>query len=297
MRRFWFNSSRIASAADRRSITSEQLGVEEESHDGEEVIRQGQQEGGQVEQEGAERTAQRGDSEPQQGERKTERKAQCSFREPQQGGREGEVPGKWRPVVEAVSATLIRVVRSVASVAAAALLLVALPAPAPATVVVAKDFAALCADADFIFVGTVGAVESRWVDDERQSIETLVTFDDLTWLQGEPRSAITLRFGGGTVDGLHMDIAGVPRFTLGERRVIFAYDGAFVSPIVGFDQGAPRVIDGTDGPRVVESGSSPRLSPAGALRLGAPADGTPVPLDDYLDRVRQELAGGDGGSR
>lgn len=202
-------------------------------------------------------------------------------------------------MVEAVSAALIRPGRRAASLAAAVLLAIALlAAHAPATVVVAKDFAALCADADSIFVGTVGAIESRWVDDERHAIETLVTFDDLTWLRGEPRSSITLRFGGGTIDGLHMDIAGVPRFTVGERRVIFAYDGAFVSPIVGFDQGALRVVDGTDGPLVVPSGTSPRLSgPAGALRLGAPAGGAPVPLDEYLDQVRQQLAGGDGGTR
>jgi hypothetical protein len=196
-------------------------------------------------------------------------------------------------VVEAVSATLIRAGRTAASVAAAALLSIALlAARAPATVVVAKDFAALCADADLIFVGTVGAVDSRWVDDERQSIETLVTFEDLTWLQGESQSSVTLRFGGGTVDGLHMDIAGVPRFTVGERRVIFAYDGAFVSPIVGFDQGAPHVVDGAAGPQVVESGASPRLAgPAGALRLGVPSSGERVPLDEYLERVRGQLAG------
>jgi hypothetical protein len=193
----------------------------------------------------------------------------------------------------------MRAGRRAASLAAAALFSVSLLAVrAPATVVVAKDFAALCADADLIFVGTVGAVESRWVDAGRQSIETLVTFDDLSWLQGQPQSSVTLRFGGGTVDGLHMDIAGVPRFTVGERRVIFAYDGAFVSPIVGFDQGALLVVDGTDGPRVVEGGTSPRLSgPAGALRLGAPERGAPVPLDQYLDRVRQQLADGGGDAR
>jgi hypothetical protein len=202
-------------------------------------------------------------------------------------------------VVEAVSATLIRARRTTAALAAAALLSIALPAgPAPATVVVAKDFAALCGDADLIFVGTVGAVESRWVGDERQSIETLVTFEDLTWLKGEVQSSITLRFAGGSVDGLHMKVAGVPRFTVGERRVIFAYDGAFVSPIVGFDQGALRVVEGADGPRVVETATSPQASgPAGALRLGAPAAGAAVPLDEYLDRVRAALAPGNGDTR
>jgi hypothetical protein len=170
--------------------------------------------------------------------------------------------------------------------------------PAAGTVVVAKDFSALCADADMIFVGTVRAVEPRWADADRRSIETMVTFDDLTWLQGEARPSVTLRFGGGSLDGIRIDIAGVPRFAVGERRVIFAYDGTFASPIVGFDQGAMQVVDGADGPHVVPSGSSAQADgTTGALRLGTPAANAPEPLDAFLDRVRTELTVRGGESR
>jgi hypothetical protein len=162
---------------------------------------------------------------------------------------------------------------------------------AMATVVVAKDFAALCNEADLIFVGTVTSVQSRWSDPAHQAIETLVTFADLTWLRGGPQASVTLRFGGGEIDGLHEEVAGVPHFAVGERRVIFAHDGRFVSPIVGFDQGALRVVDGAEGAMVVDSvaGGDAR----GALRLGTPtgsATPSPEPLETFLDRVRGELA-------
>lgn len=186
--------------------------------------------------------------------------------------------------------------------AAALALLVLLAARAPATVVVAKDFSALCDEADLIFVGTVTGVESRWTDTSRQAIETLVTFGDLTWLRGMPRADVTLRFSGGEVDGLHEEIADGPRFAIGERRVIFAREGRFVSPIVGFDQGALRVVDGADGPVVLggdlsAAGVGGRVLDAapggGAPRLGAtpPVGGSPVPLDEFLSRVRRQLAG------
>ncbi len=161
---------------------------------------------------------------------------------------------------------------------------------AAATVVIAKDFNALCDEADMIFVGTVVSVDSRWADQERQSIETLVTFSDLSWIRGTPRGAITLRFSGGAVDDIVEEIAGVPQFRPGERRVIFARDAKLVSPIVGFDQGALRVTDGSNGPQVVGPDAE---SSGGALHLGVPpASGTPVPvsLDEFVERVRRRLA-------
>jgi hypothetical protein len=159
-----------------------------------------------------------------------------------------------------------------------------------ATVVLAKDFAALCNEADLIFVGTVTEVASRWSDPSTQSIETLVTFGDLTWLRGTPQSTVTLRFGGGEMDGLREEFAGVPHFSLGERRVIFAHDGTFVSPIVGFDQGALRVVDGVGGAAVL--GAPSARDARGALRFDVPAgvETAPVPLAAFLDRVRQQLA-------
>lgn len=279
------------------------------STDGEEVVCEDEQEAGEGCQGGAQGAAQR-------------------RAEQRQTDRESEVSAVRRTVVEAVSTgmTTARRVRpgarsgSVAPplrlpaagarawrmwAALAALIALAMAAPrASATVVVAKDFAALCAEADLIFVGTVTQTDSRWVDREKQAIETEVTFGDLTWLRGPAQSSITLHFAGGEVDGLREAIAGMPAFTVGERRIIFARKGRYVSPIVGFDQGALRVVEGADGPVVVGpngavlTDGAASLNQRGALRGGAPAaqqqqpnaaDAQPVPLHDFLDRIRGQI--------
>jgi hypothetical protein len=217
----------------------------------------------------------------------------------------GQVFAVRRAVVETVPARLTGTQRTrgssrrsalwlvcgLSAVLSTALLLLASPVltgRAVATMVVSKDFAALCDEADMIFVGTVTDLESRWADSSRQAIETLVTFSDLTWIYGTPRSAVTLRFSGGEIDGLHEEIAGLPQFERGERRVIFARDGRYVSPIVGFDQGALRVVDAVAGPAVI--GVEPPAGPGAALRLGSPESTSTVPIDVFIDRVRERVA-------
>lgn len=178
---------------------------------------------------------------------------------------------------------------------AVAAMLVALAAPVWATTVVSKDFAALCGQADMIFAGTVTAVESRWVDGTRQAIETLVTFGDLTWVRGEADETVTLRFAGGEVDGIREEIAGMPSFAVGERRVIFARDGIYVSPLVGFDQGALAVVEGPGGPEVTAPPPGARASMVLHLGDAPPPVVSPEPLDWFLERVRRQL--GAGGAR
>lgn len=169
---------------------------------------------------------------------------------------------------------------------------VAVAPPARATVVVAKDFAALCSEAELIFVGTVASTESRWSDPQRQAIETMVTFTDLTWLRGGPRARVELRFAGGELDGLREAVAGVPQFSVGERRVVFARAGHFVSPIVGFNQGLFRVVDGAGGPVVLDAdGRAVTGVGRAALQRGAAGDrDAALPLDTFLARVRAEMA-------
>lgn len=173
------------------------------------------------------------------------------------------------------------------------LALCAFAAPrAGATVVVAKDFGALCAEADLIFVGTVTAVTPGWSDAQRQAIETAVTFGDLTWLRGGPQTSLTLRFAGGEMDGLHEAVAGVPEFAVGQRRVVFAHAGHFASPIVGFNQGLFQVVEGDAGPVVLDAdGRAVTGVGRAAVQRGAAADrAAALPLDTFLARVRARLA-------
>ncbi len=194
------------------------------------------------------------------------------------------------PQVTGATTTGLRALRRVALAVSLGAMLGA--ARTDATVVVAKDFGALCAEADLIFVGTVASTESRWSDPQKQAIETVVTFADLTWLRGGPQATMELRFGGGELEGLRESVAGVPQFTVGERRVIFAHAGHFVSPLVGFSQGLFRVVDGADGPVVLDSeGKAVTGVGRAALQRGAAGDrSTALPLDAFLDRVRAQMA-------
>jgi hypothetical protein len=194
-------------------------------------------------------------------------------------------------MVEAVPARVNAVRRGLLAAVLGGVLLAVPSPPAGATVVVEKEFAALCAEADLIFVGTVTKTESRWSDPQRRAIETVVTFADLTWVRGRPQSEIALRFAGGEMDGLREEIAGVPRFAVGERRVVFAHDGHYLSPLVGFSQGLYQVVDGADGPVVLDADGRPVIAAGqAALQRGA-ADQreAALPLDAFLDRVRRQV--------
>lgn len=173
------------------------------------------------------------------------------------------------------------------------------PPSVSGTVIVPKSFADLAAEAELIFVGTVARVESRWADEERSAIETIVTFTDIEALLGAAEREVSLRFGGGEVDGLREQIAGVPRFEIGERVVLFARRDRSLSPIIGFHQGCFRVTEGPQGPAVsacATAANSPSDSVA-SLRLEAPDTGSSngEPLVDFLGRVRREIERRPGG--
>jgi hypothetical protein len=167
------------------------------------------------------------------------------------------------------------------------------PPAAWSSLIVAKDFADLAAEADLIFVGTVARVESRWSDPQRQAIETIVTFSDLEPLGGPLGEEVTLRFAGGEVEGIREVIAGVPRFVPGERVVLFARQETSVSPIVGFSQGCFRVVEDALGPAVRGCDGHGVVLPAETAELRAGAPATPgaqrVGLEGFLDRIRRQL--------
>lgn len=164
---------------------------------------------------------------------------------------------------------------------------------AAATTVIPKDFRALCAEADLVFVGTVSAVRSQWAEPDRHAIETLVTFSVLTWMRGGDTPAVTLRFGGGQVGDIRAEVVGMPHFAAGDHLVILARQEHSMSPIVGFSQGYFRVVEGPAGPVVLNAGGQPVIQAGdGALVFGAVEAGPAValPLPAFLDALRRELA-------
>jgi hypothetical protein len=163
--------------------------------------------------------------------------------------------------------------------------------PLRATTVVEKDLDALCAEADRVFIGTVSSIRARWADQAGGRIETLVTFTNIEPLFGVDQTEVVLRFAGGQVGDVVERVGGMPEFRVGERAVIFALDGRFASPLVGFHQG--RFPIQGDGAAASVLSSSYRL--VGAVADGARAVGerprtqVSVPLDDFLSEVRRRL--------
>jgi hypothetical protein len=168
----------------------------------------------------------------------------------------------------------------------------AVPGAVAATTIVAKSFAEICREADRIFVGTVADVGSQWKDRAQMQIETAVRFTSVQAVHGTGGGDVTLHFGGGEVDGIREEIAGMPKFETGERLVIFARDGKSISPIVGFRQGYFRVAEGPSGPVVADADGRPVIGVEnGALLLGKPEEGVAgaLSLDRFIERVYQAI--------
>lgn len=114
---------------------------------------------------------------------------------------------------------------------------------AQATTVTEQTFLDLVRQAEVIAVGTVTGIQEQW-DATRQAPMTYVTFSNLTVLKGDPGGeTMTLEFLGGHLpDGMVITIEGVPRFTVGEKHVVFcAGNHRDFCPLVGLWQGLLRV--------------------------------------------------------
>ena len=114
---------------------------------------------------------------------------------------------------------------------------------AQATSAIEMTFPDLVGQAEVIAVGTVSDIHEQW--DAAQKVPlTLVTFSNLTVLKGNPGNSMTLEFVGGTMpSGLVMVVSGVPRFTVGEKTVVFSTGNhQDFCPLTGVWQGLLRVM-------------------------------------------------------
>ena len=105
-------------------------------------------------------------------------------------------------------------------------------------------FQELATSCELIFEGEVIASESRWNSD-RSGIHTYVTFrvDDV--IRGDARRHVALRFLGGTVGEIGLEIAGSTLPKTGEQGIYFVekLDRFQVNPFYGVDQGHFLVIE------------------------------------------------------
>jgi hypothetical protein len=126
------------------------------------------------------------------------------------------------------------------------ILAVASPMNSQATTVRQLDLPELAQQAEVIADVTVSGIESFWASPAGgKAIHTRVTFSlNSVPLKGQVTSPFTLDFLGGTVGNHRMEVSGMPKLQVGDRLILFSYgpDKTFVSPVIGFDQGALRVI-------------------------------------------------------
>ena len=130
-------------------------------------------------------------------------------------------------------------------VLAAALLLLLGSRFAGATTVVAPSFPELVAEADTIVRAKVVEIRVAWAETPQgRIIKTFVTFAVEKQIKGRGAAAsLTLAFLGGDLEGQSMRVEGMPRFTEGQREILFiSGNGTRFCPLVAMMHGRYHVL-------------------------------------------------------
>ncbi|HLK88841.1 MAG TPA: hypothetical protein VKZ18_03045 [Polyangia bacterium] len=174
----------------------------------------------------------------------------------------------------------------------------AIASPAWATLVLALDLPALVKRAEQVSVVDVVSVKVGW-NEEHDRIVTTVDLAVVDCWKGSaaPASRVQVVQPGGTVDGLTMRVEGLPRFSPGERALLFLRfprETPGRASVVGMAQGKRAVRrEAASGRWMVsapERGGADyvQTTPASATQWSAP----PRPLGDLRTEVRALVAGG-----
>jgi len=192
----------------------------------------------------------------------------------------------------------VRARSTVPRIIIAAVLVAGAAAAMHATTVVPPTFDELVARSQTVFVGQTLDVRSQWVSTSSgRAIVTLVTFKVLRTLKGELGGQTVLEFLGGTVGEYRMEVAGMPKFRVGDEDVLFIDErGQPVSPVVGFMHGRFRILeDPASGRRSVARYNFEPL--ASVSDLGAPSvparvsSARALTLEAFEDDITQAVRG------
>jgi hypothetical protein len=140
-----------------------------------------------------------------------------------------------------------------------------------ATTVDPPDFATLVNQAEVILSGQVIDVRCEWVGQgDQRHIESYIAFKLLKSLKGGPREPFVLNMVGGTIGDETLEIAGAPKFKVGDRAILFVENnGTQVVPLVGIMHGHYRMVtDSATGEEVVHK-----------------YDGTPLGGTEEIDQI------------
>jgi|SRR5665213_600462 len=162
-----------------------------------------------------------------------------------------------------------------------------------ATTYEAVTFDQLVSQADVIFVGTVVDTTPFAINTRQGTIiKTRVTFSVSDPIYGSSNVQQVLEFMGGELNDVGLAVAGMPKFAIGDRRVVFARKDNSINPIVGFTQGLLRVVRGGDGVDRVQTLDGQPLARAediGTRRVAATTSVTPIGLAQFRSRITDAL--------
>jgi len=166
-------------------------------------------------------------------------------------------------------------------------------APARASLLVALDMSAMVERADTVAVVDVASARAAW--DARH--ERIVTTVELTVVESwkgsaAPAARLVVAQPGGTVGDVTMTVLGMPRFSPGERALVFLHGPADRAAVVGLAQGKRALRLDPAGGWIV---GAPERAGAAFVRTAASAARVPVleavsrPLDDVRAEVRAAI--------
>ena len=181
-----------------------------------------------------------------------------------------------------------------------ALMIVVLPllnGHARAVTFAEKNLAQLVTEAEQIFVGTVSSLQSRKLPNG--AIVTDVRFSRPQVIKGNNQGAdIVLLLLGGEVEGVRLEIPGLPRFRHDTRYLVFSQgNGKDMFPVVGGPAGFFQITAGpADGSSVALTASGMPLGRGIAAEVlesvSLPAQGAsqpPVTLELFLAAIKARL--------
>lgn len=166
-------------------------------------------------------------------------------------------------------------------------------APARASLIMALDTPAMVAGADSIAVVDVASVRAAW-DAKHERIVTSVELIVVeSWKgAGAPAARVVIAQPGGTVGDITMTVFGMPRFSPGERALVFLHGPPERAGVVGLAQGKRTMRPDPAG----AAGRRWLIAPpqrAGAAFVRTATSGPRVPVFDAvarpLDEVRAEI--------
>ena len=134
-----------------------------------------------------------------------------------------------------------------------------------------------------------------WVAQDVRGIpQTTYGLGDVDPIKGDPPLPLEIRIDGGTLDsGLALEVIGVPKFSEGDRVLLFLRSDNPVCPIIGFKVRSFRILERGDGQDIVTTYDGlPVLGLNAESRISAAASETDqgLTLEEFRGLLEEMMA-------